>query len=433
MELINLSVSNFLNMCIFIYIVSKLFDTKVSMKIMILIYFTEFICLCIANSLHYIQCNAFIVLFTNTILLLLCYHGKLSLKIYITFVYVCFGMILEIFSLIFIHYLFKINYDLINLDSIYYLAGTVFSSLSLFIVLSLFSKFLTSLSITKYPKKTLLLLCLPITSVLFVSSIKNIDNLLIKSNTTIILIFIGLLISNILSFYIFFDIIKILHENTNIKLKESYRKIDELNYQLLETKYDNTRKFIHDIKKHVNTITQLISNNDYKELLLYLNELNSEIKKTDYTIQTSQKILNIIINQEINLLEKENIRIKLDVDEIDMSFLSIVEQNLLYGNLLENAIESCINCYESKIIILKLKEDEKHIILKLKNSCSNAIIVNGVPLTTKSNKEEHGFGLKKINSIIEHHNGKMINKYDFDMQIFNTSIVFPKENNHEIY
>lgn len=292
--------------------------------------------------------------------------------------------------------------------------------------MSMFSKFLKTLSNTKYPKKTILLLCLPITSVLFISSMDNFDNILSGDYFTVFLILIGLLVSNILSFYIFFDIIEIVEENSNMKLKESYEKIDELNYQLLENKYDATRTFVHDIKKHLNIMSQFIKSNDYNALLSYITELNHDVEKTDYTVQTSQKILNIVMSQYVNILEKEHIRIKLDIDEIDLSCLSILEQNIIFSNMLENAIESCIKCTDCRNIILKLKEDKKYIIIKMINSCINANIIDGFPQTLKNDKDQHGFGLKKVKNIVEEHHGRMLFDYDPNLQTFYTSIILPE-------
>lgn len=427
MELINLTISNLFNISIFIYIISKLFKTKVDNKYIYIVYCLGFICLCFVNNLHYTSLNAIIIILINTILLFMCYQGTLTLKIYITCVYTVLGIILEMLALLFIHYFFNIEYDKITVDSIYYLFGTTCSSLCLLIIMMSFSKFLISLSNTKYPKKTMLLLSLPITSVLFVISIKDIENVLENSNIALFLIFIGLFFSNILFFYLFFDIIQILNENNEIKLKESYRKIDELNYQLLENKYDNTKMFIHDIKKHINIINSLVELSDYKELELYIKELKEEVEKTGYTIQTSQKILNIVINQHICLFEKENIKIKLDIDELDLSFLNIYEQNIIYSNLIENAIESCTKCNIPRNIIIKLKSDKNHIILKFINTCSGANIINNFPRTTKKDKNIHGLGLKKVKHIVENHNGKIFFDYSSNLNTFYTSIIIPKE------
>lgn len=426
MEFFNLFVSNILNIGIFFLIISRLFQPKLNQNCIYCLFLAELICLCVVNSLPYPFLNAIMMMAINIAILFSCYDGKSSVKIYITIVYICFGMILEMFSLLLIHYIFHMDYNDIKANHIYNLIGIISSNTFLYIVMSMFSKFLKTLSNTKYPKKTILLLCLPITSVLFVISMDNFDNILSGDYFTIFLILIGLLVSNILSFYIFFDIIEIVEENSNMKLKESYEKIDELNYQLLENKYDATRTFVHDIKKHLNIMSQFIKSNDYNALSSYITELNHDVEKTDYTVQTSQKILNIVMSQYVNILEKEHIRIKLDIDEIDLSCLSILEQNIIFSNMLENAIESCIKCTDCRNIILKLKEDKKYIIIKMINSCINANIIDGFPQTLKNDKDQHGFGLKKVKNIVEEHHGRMLFDYDPNLQTFYTSIILPE-------
>lgn len=426
MEFFNLLVSNVLNIGIFFLIISKLFQPKVNKNYVVCLFLAELVCLCIVNSFSYPSINAIIMMVINFAILFICYHGKPSLKVYITFVYICFGMILEMFSLLLMHNIFLLDYSDIKESYMYNFMGIITSNIFLYIVMSMFSKFLKSLSNTKYPKKTILLLCLPITSVLFVISMDNFDKILSGNYYTSFLILVGLLISNILSFYIFFDIIEIVEENSNMKLKESYDKIDELNYQLLENKYDATRTVVHDIKKHLNIMNQFIKSNDFNALTSYISELNHDVEKTDCTVQTSQKILNIVMSQYVNLLEKEHIRLKLDIDEINLSCLSILEQNIIFSNILENAIESCMKCNGSRNMIIKIKEDKKYIIIKMINSCINANFINGFPHTLKEDKDRHGLGLKKVKSIVDDHKGRIIFKYHPDLQTFYTSIILPK-------
>lgn len=426
MELFNLLISNILNIAIFINISLKLFDLKIRKKLLYLVCLIEISILFIFNAINISSLNMIIILITNFVLLHFCFYGQFAIKCFIVVAYICFGSIYEIFSFELLHFLFDLTYESINIGNQYYMYGTILSNLLLYITIKYLSKFIVSLSDTIYPKKIIYLFSLPITSVLFITSIKSFNNIL-YSNITITLTFLGLFISNIFSFYAFFEIIKVFKENSDIKLQQSYHKINELNYQILEMKYNNTRSLIHDIKKHINILKQFDQLGEYNEMHDYICELDSEIEKNSNTIQTNQKVLNLVINQKVDLINTNGIKLKLDVDDSDLSFLSTYEQNVIYSNLLDNSIESCLKLEGVRNIIFKIKTNKNYIIIKTVNSCSEIFLKDNMLITSKSNVEEHGFGMNNIIKIVDKHGGKL--NYDFNDKIksFTTRIIFIKE------
>lgn len=426
MELLNLLISNILNITIFINISSKLFDLKIRKKYLYLVCFIEICVLFIFNAINISYLNMIIILTTNICLLYFCYYGQFEIKCFIVVAYICFGSIYEIFSFELLHFLFGLTYESINVGNQYYMYGTILSNILLFITIKYLTKFIVSLSDTIYPKKSIYLFSLPITSVLFITSIKNFNNIL-YNNVAITFTFLGLFISNIFSFYAFFEIIKVFKENSDIKLQQSYNTINDLNYQILEMKYDNTRSLIHDIKKHVNILKQFAQLGEYDELYAYICELDGEIEKDTNSIQTRQKVLNLVINQKVDLINRNGIKLKLDVDDTDMSFLSTYEQNLIYSNLLDNAIESCLKLKDKRNIIFKIKTNENFIIIKMVNSCSEIFTKGNMLMSSKTNEEEHGFGMTNIIKILDKHNGKMNYDYNEKIHSFTTRIIFIKE------
>ncbi|MEI3401928.1 MAG: GHKL domain-containing protein [Clostridia bacterium] len=426
MELLNLLISNVLNIAIFINMSLKLFHLKVRKKYLYLVCIIEISILFIFNAINISSLNMIIILITNFVLLYFCFYGQFVAKFFIVVVYICFGGIYEIFSFELLHFLFDLTYESINIGNQYFMYGTILSNLLLFITIKYFSKSMVSITDTIFPKKIIYLLSLPITSVLFMMSIKSFNDIL-YSNIAITLTFFGLFISNIFSFYAFFEIIKVFKENNDIKLQQSYHKINDLNYQILEMKYNNTRSFIHDIKKHINILKQFDQLGEYHEIHNYICELDSEIEKNSNSIQTSQKVLNLVINQKIDLINTNRIKLKLDIDDSDLSFLSTYEQNLIYSNLLDNAIESCVKLEDVRNIIFKIKTNQNYIVIKMMNSCSKISLRDNMLISSKSNIEEHGFGMNNIIKILDKHNGKLNYDYNEKINSFTTSIIFIKE------
>ena len=82
------------------------------------------------------------------------------------------------------------------------------------------------------------------------------------------------------------------------------------------------------------------------------------------------------------------------------------------GNLLENAIEAAART-DRKYLKVTMVFKRGVLRIGIENSYLPAEIENGEPqgrqhfLTTKKEKEQHGFGLKSVEKIVEAYNGTM--------------------------
>lgn len=67
--------------------------------------------------------------------------------------------------------------------------------------------------------------------------------------------------------------------------------------------------------------------------------------------------------------------------------------------------------------------------LVIKNSCAvSPKAENGELKTTKHNKEMHGLGTKSIRKMLKKYDAVYGWKYDENLKVFETDIVFPKKN-----
>lgn len=102
----------------------------------------------------------------------------------------------------------------------------------------------------------------------------------------------------------------------------------------------------------------------------------------------------------------------------------------LFGNALDNAIE-CEKKLgkEKRFISLKLAGKDDMISLRIENYCLTIDMKDGLPVTSKSDKEFHGFGLKSISYIVKKYGGIM--KIEFKDNVFALNIIFSKDNTAE--
>lgn len=156
----------------------------------------------------------------------------------------------------------------------------------------------------------------------------------------------------------------------------------------------------------------------------------SEIKDTinifDSTVKTGNEVLNIVLTEKSLLCTKKKINLSCMVDSSGLSNFSEGDLYALFGNILDNAIEavSQISDVERRCIGLHVQSFPGFVSIMTDNYYEGKIIFkNGLPVTLKENKFDHGFGLKSIRLITEKYDGEMhINVED---GIFRLTLLFP--------
>ena len=91
----------------------------------------------------------------------------------------------------------------------------------------------------------------------------------------------------------------------------------------------------------------------------------------------------------------------------------------LIGNALDNALECVMNEPEEKrIISLHIRKNGDMVLIHMENHCSiEPQFQNGLPVTNKSDKTVHGFGVRSICYIAQKYDG------DVRMKVQNQSFV----------
>lgn len=215
------------------------------------------------------------------------------------------------------------------------------------------------------------------------------------------LINISLLILLIVNILIF----NLLREFEMLKLHEQYQSQYVENARL---QYDSVKKMHHDLKNQFLTIYTLLNDKKNNEAMSYLKKNIDNIKSIDSVINTSNIIVNAVINSKLSMAETMGIDVSCfsvnsfdGIDDIDLC-------NLL-SNSLDNAIAACrkISETETRIISLKIDEEEKIYTFPIQNSIKDSVLnTNPKLLTTKQGKKLHGFGTKILNDISKKYGGR---------------------------
>lgn len=207
--------------------------------------------------------------------------------------------------------------------------------------------------------------------------------------------------------------------------EHEYRLIQHLHH-LEKQQYDITKKNMEmfDIKMH-----------DVKHMLLGMRniltpEQIAEIEKVvtiyDSTVKSGNEVLDVIFTEKSLQCEQKDISFERIVDGSLLRFMHVSDVYSLFGNAIDNAIEavSKVDKREKRTVSLMVRESRGMVYIGLENGYTGTIrFEDGLPVTTKHDKQFHGFGTKSMRNVVEKYGGTMvINASD---NIFRLNILLP--------
>lgn len=179
----------------------------------------------------------------------------------------------------------------------------------------------------------------------------------------------------------------------------------------------------HDLKKQITFIRNIKDEEEKNDLLKKTEQTILDFHNV--TIDTGNKSLDIVLVEKTNYCDGNNIKFSYMADGSSINHLNATDIYALFTNALDNAIE-CVNKYgkEKRIISLKLSRKGKLAVLSVENYCDSDIAYeNGLPITTKDDKNVHGYGVKSINYLAKKYHGAL--KIKSENKSFILTIVLP--------
>lgn len=218
----------------------------------------------------------------------------------------------------------------------------------------------------------------------------------------------------------------------DLKITEYLWKKDKERFELSKENLELINIRCHDLKSQIRALRSIKGFVDENTII----ELENALSFYGLNIKTGNDALDVILAEKHILCEKKGIRLTCMIDGEKLGFISSVKLYSLFGNALQNAIESTeqIEDQGRRQIILNVKNKGNLILVHMENSCPEdepLTLVNGLPETTKADKEEHGYGMRSIQMICEEFGGGLDFRRENDRFYLDIMIPIPKEKETE--
>lgn len=263
----------------------------------------------------------------------------------------------------------------------------------------------------RFPAKYWVALCIiPASSVYLIYVLLKIPEL---GNTKVILSLICIMIIDFFSFYLY-DVVNHYYKEKMEKVLLGERNVYYAERILsMKDSVQSVRKLQHDWKNHLIELGILIQQNEKEKALDYLEKVNGAIYSVKSFVNTGNMDVDGILNYKLQEAYNQGIRIDFQTNIPEEINISPFDCAIILGNLLDNAIEAARASDIKKFIKGRLSFNKGSLFLLLENSYAGTIqFMNNELITTKTNRENHGLGLKNVKTAIEKYSGTLDLSYN---------------------
>ncbi|MBD5492666.1 MAG: GHKL domain-containing protein [Lachnospiraceae bacterium] len=194
-------------------------------------------------------------------------------------------------------------------------------------------------------------------------------------------------------------------------------------YKMLAEQYRQSERLRHDMKNHIIALSALSRNKEWEKIDDYLKSME-RIALDAVGDMTGNKAVDALLYQKRKRAEEENIQWECDVQIPKGNDINEFDLCVLFGNLLDNALEACgrMQRNECRFINIQAKTVKKCFLLEVKNSMDRTEkYIAG--FTNKGDSQEHGIGLLNVGDVVKKYNG-VVNT-EAENGIFVMSILLP--------
>lgn len=178
-------------------------------------------------------------------------------------------------------------------------------------------------------------------------------------------------------------------------------------YETIQGQIEETRKFRHDLAKHIQTLEVLMKEDEASDLQQYADGLKEEYRKVVNRGKSENEVINAILSMKSQQCQEKGIPFFIDVEDKGYAQIRDMDMVGILMNLLDNAIEENEKIEDRNLrgIWIEMKENEwEEVHLQVKNRIRSGRKIDFQ--TEKKKKEDHGIGRRIIEYLVKQYQGE---------------------------
>lgn len=192
-------------------------------------------------------------------------------------------------------------------------------------------------------------------------------------------------------------------------------------YAEVENMYTKMRGWRHDYRHHIQTMKVHAANGELASIVSYLDMLDEDLTNVETVVKTGNRMADAILNSKLSLAAEREITVRTDANIPVALSMSELDLCIVIGNLLDNAMEACMELpAEKRLIRLYMEMKGNYLYLALTNTAGGG---KKNSFTTTKGKG-HGLGLSRVDAIVKKYGGYVTRASEDEA--FSTEILLPQ-------
>ncbi|MCI7813306.1 MAG: GHKL domain-containing protein [Lachnospiraceae bacterium] len=212
-----------------------------------------------------------------------------------------------------------------------------------------------------------------------------------------------------------------MEEKSNLQIINNRLLMERQKAEEIEMMYQRASKLRHDFYNHMMVLSSMAEQEECGAIRQYLKELQTEAYSGLQTIDSGNRMIDLILNQKE--AQAKNMGIATEIYAKVPAGLPIKDTDLcaLLFNLIDNALEA-MKHVENPWIKIRISVRKTYLCVHIANKTTCDILsVNPEMKTTKADKECHGVGKKIVDSLVKKYEG--ILRYEGEAEAFHVYVM----------
>lgn len=214
---------------------------------------------------------------------------------------------------------------------------------------------------------------------------------------------------NIIAFYLYDSLAENYIKKSKLALLQKENELYSRQCEMMQSSTEDLQAFRHDMSNQLIILNHLLEEGKDEEARRQLDQLSRFIKGKVIYSTSGNIIIDGLVNYKLQSVASENIKVETEIVVPKQLNIDIADFVTLLGNLLDNALEALKKVdWEQRILTIKIVFSQERLIGRITNTyCGEIHQKDDKILTSKKEKQKHGYGLSNVEKIIKKYNGYM--------------------------
>ena len=215
-----------------------------------------------------------------------------------------------------------------------------------------------------------------------------------------------IVLANVMMYYFFGVLNKDYKTSMKLNLLEQQNADAKRNIEASEAFVNQMRAVKHDIKHQMLIIRKYIEEGNCENAKQYVDDLlDTYIPDMQSFVKTDNEAFDAIVNAKLAVCRRKHIYMEVKYDDNALDCMEDFDIAVLFGNLLDNAVEAAEKTKKRHISLTVTTEGE-YMSAVISNSINKSVLEENKTLrTSKANKNDHGIGLRTVRATVDKYDG----------------------------